>query len=363
MQQKPKFIILITLICFIFLLFFPVKVWGVNSQLTGGGGGSCVKQCKTMWYYDDPYTAINPQRHYYCKEYYPLPPECAGTTTPTKEEKEKDKWCCNNSTAECYECSKTGAWSTEAQCKAHCPSGTYLHCRPSLLTGKGSYCKPATWYIVNPGDECKKDADCQNGGTPPPPPPATPKYSCNTSTWTCSQNLNGVYSSLATCQSNCPRPSAGGSPPPGSPPPVSPPPVSPPPVSPPPVSPPPTVPETEPCWIFYLDLPARAWVGYSITGRWSASADCDDCDVDCTSYPECVWKLNNIGIVNIGANEYKFTLSQSGTYDYTLTCYGQGGTDKRTETATVEALNLPWWREIIPVLPKDLQGFLRGIWE
>jgi len=182
-----------------------------------------------------------------------------------------------------------------------------------------------------------------------------------------------------------PPPANGGGcteeePPPVSPPPVSPPPVSPPPVSPPsnggtppsnggytpPVwtppatsppatSPPPTLPPTEPCIINYFELPERAWVGYPITGKWSAGAWCDDCDVDCTPYPECVWKQDSIGI---GFDEYKFTLSQSGIYNYTLTCYGQGGIDERTETATVEALNLPWWREIIPVL----QGFLRGIW-
>ncbi len=111
--------------------------------------------------------------------------------------------------------------------------------------------------------------------------------------------------------------------------------------------------------IDYFEFPKRAWVGYSITGRWSASAWCEDCDVTCTPYPECVWKLNNIGIGNIGANEYKFTLSQSGTYTYTLTCYKQGGRDQKQATVTIEALNLPWWREIIPVLP----GFLRGIWE
>jgi len=312
-----------------------------------------------------------------CVKWDTTSPECVSETTPTptEEEKKEKKWCCNNSTGDCYSCTKTGAWSTLAQCEAHCPSGTYKHCRPSLLTGKGSYCKLKTWYIVNPGNECEKDADCQNGGTTPP---TTVKYSCNTSTWTCSQDSNGVYSSLATCQSNCKKP-------PGT--------LSCPgndycyacnkstyqcyqnkngpytskamcqkyckkptttPTSSPPTSPPPTLPETEPCMISYFELPARAWVGYPITGRWSASDWCDDCDVDCTPYPECVWKQNNIGLWD----EHKFKLSQSGTYTYTLTCYGEGGADKRQETTEVKAINLPWWREIIPVLP----GFLRGIW-
>jgi hypothetical protein len=107
--------------------------------------------------------------------------------------------------------------------------------------------------------------------------------------------------------------------------------------------------------INYFELPQRAWVGYPITGRWSASDWCDDCDVSCTPYPECVWKKDSIGT---GFGENEFTITQSGTYDYTLTCYGSGGIDERTESATVEVLNLPWWREIIPVL----QGFLGGAW-
>jgi len=125
----------------------------------------------------------------------------------------------------------------------------------------------------------------------------------------------------------------------------------------PPAYTPPTPPVSLPCSIDYFTLPDRAWVGYPITGKWSASADCDDCDVNCVPYPACVWKLNNIGIGNIGANEYKFTLEQSGTYDYTLTCYGEDGIDERTKSATVKALNLPWWREIIPVLPGSLFSF------
>jgi len=150
-------------------------------------------------------------------------------------------------------------------------------------------------------------------GTPsPPPPPPPPKYSCNESTWTCYQNSSGIYSSLSRCQDACVEP---------------------------------------PCMIDYFEFPKRAWVGYSITGKWSASTWCKDCDVTCSPYPECVWKENNIGI---GFDEYKFTIKQSGTYTYTLTCYKQGGADQRQATVILEALNLPWWREIIPVLPGSL---------
>jgi len=111
-----------------------------------------------------------------------------------------------------------------------------------------------------------------------------------------------------------------------------------------------------PCMINYFEfLQTRAWVGYPITGTWSASDWCEDCDVTCTPYPECVWKQDSIGI---GSDEYKFELEESGDYTYTLTCYKQGGADQRQATITLEALNLPWWREIIPVLP----GSLFSLW-
>ena len=150
------------------------------------------------------------------------------------------------------------------------------------------------------------------GGTPPPPP----KYSCNRSSWTCYQNSGGPYSSLSSCQSACVEP---------------------------------------PCMIDYFEFPKKAWVGYSITGKWSASTWCEDCDITCTPYPECVWKQDSIGI---GSDEHEFTLEESGDYVYTLTCYKQGGKDEKQATVRLEALNLPWWREIVPVL----RGFLGGAW-
>jgi len=173
-------------------------------------------------------------------------------------------------------------------------------------------------------DDCRNSRDCGAGwgdGTVSSPPVSPPS--------------NGNVPSNGTNGNGVTPPSNGGyTPPAGS---------------------PPTLPETQPCMINYFVLPQRAWVGYPITGEWSASDWCDDCDVDCTPYPECVWKKDSIGT---GFDEYEFTIEQSGTYDYTLTCYGPGGIDERTEPATVEALNLPWWKEIIPVL----QGFLGGMY-
>ncbi len=188
----------------------------------------------------------------------------------------------------------------------------YKVCATGAGCAEAGTCVNTSTYNKNKADECQTDADC-NGGTPPPVSPPS-----NGGT----PSSNGGYT---------------------------------PPVWTPPAGPPPTLPDIEPCMINYLELPERAWVGYPITGKWSASDWCDDCDIDCTPYPECVWKQDSIGI---GFDEYKFTIEQSGTFNYTLTCYGEGGIDERTKSATVKALNLPWWREIIPVL----RGFLRGVW-
>ena len=356
MQQKTKFIIFISLICFISLLFLPVEVWGttINTDGGGGGGDECTQTCVSYTCSGCPDASYTGPGAYYCPGYWDgsdccswsckscdklvpktIPSWCFDNTTATTKEKEKKKYYYNT-------CNRSGwPWNWTWKC---------------VLTSH-----------TRPGDDvCQVDADCGNGGT------TTPKYSCNTSTWECSENSNGVYSSLSVCEDNC-KPSGTLSCPgndycyacnkttyhcykssagpyatlnmcknhcrePSTGPPSPPPP-----------------PETEPCMINYFELPERAWVGYPITGKWSASDWCDDCDVDCTPYPGCVWKEDSIGT---GFDEYKFTIEQSGTYNYTLTCYGEGGIDERTETATVEALNLPWWREIIPVL----QGFLRGIW-
>ena len=77
-QQKIKFIIFITLICFIFLLFFPGKVWA-SAGAIGGGGGShdcgpnekCVAG-HSVWV-DDP---VIPGWDYICTKCGPIKECC-----------------------------------------------------------------------------------------------------------------------------------------------------------------------------------------------------------------------------------------------------------------------------------------------
>jgi len=238
------------------------------------------------------------------------------------------------------------------------------------------------------------DADCSNGGITTP---TSSKYSCNTSTWTCSQDSNGVYSSLSVCEENCIKPSGPLSCPGNdycyacnkttyqcykssagpyttlnmcknhckepSTGPTSPPPTSPPPVSPPPVS---------ECKIYEFSIngntneerdPLLVFVNASLKGLISTNTDCTKCTVesdDTWGNPSKEYAMNI-------ANGYKaketFSIPEAGTYSFTVKCIGDPADpmdfdEDTVSLKTVQAINLPWWREIIPVLP----GFLRGIW-
>jgi len=353
--EPSKFITVITLICFISLLFLPGKAWSSHNDLfpSGGGGDECdpIEKCVEGHFEFIPGYGND----YICTktEVIKEPPSSCFSTPTTKEKEEKTypyKACAGGcKEGQCVyhqstDPSRSDECQSDADCRAPTPPAQY-----SCNQCRGTTC--SVRYSSSPcSNTCITDADCRvptrpsnggtppsnggtppsngwtppsNGGTPSPPtggwtpPPPPPKYSCNQSTWTCYQNSSGPYSSLSSCQSACVEP---------------------------------------PCMINYFEFPKRAWVGYSITGRWSASDWCVDCDVTCTPYPECVWKQDNIGT---GFDEHEFTLEQSGDYIYTLTCYKQGGRDQKQVTVSLEALNLPWWREIIPVLP----GFLRGIWK
>ena len=341
MQQKSKFIILISLICLASLLFIHGEVFS---------GTLCtyeVKNCKNV------YDKVTGKTEYVCDGYEKV---CVETTTTTTKEKEDKEWNCRvcsgpycviqtfkkvcqdacKKDLDCFQPPPPPTYSCK-QCRDTTCSVRYSNSPCSNLCSTNADCGPITpptsppatsppatsppsngngWTPPATSPPSNGWTPPSNGGTPSPPPPPPPKYSCNKSNWTCYQDSSGIYSSLSRCQDACVEP---------------------------------------PCMIDYFEFPKRAWVGYSITGKWSASTWCEDCDVTCIPYPECVWKENNIGI---GFDEYKFTIKQSGTYTYTLTCYKQGGRDQRQATVTIEALNLPWWREIIPVL----RGFLGGVW-
>ena len=109
--------------------------------------------------------------------------------------------------------------------------------------------------------------------------------------------------------------------------------------------------------------PLFVWVNAVLKGYISVNDSCTTCTV--TS--EDTWgnppKSYTITSISTYINE-TFKILVSGTYSFKLECIGNpADTDDFDEDTvslkTVEALNLPWWQEIIPVLP----GFLRGLFK
>jgi len=137
------------------------------------------------------------------------------------------------------------------------------------------------------------------------------------------------------------------------------PPVWTPPVNPPPPPPAPT------CQIIEFSLngktneesdPLRVWVGSVIKGLVSTNAFCETCTVESTD----TWgndpdpKVYTMTLNNGYNADEEFKIDTSGTYSFTLTCQGSDPDDIDEDTTSlqvVEAINLPWWQEIIPVLP------------
>ena len=124
----------------------------------------------------------------------------------------------------------------------------------------------------------------------------------------------------------------------------------------------------EDCIINKFELPKRAWVDIETTASWSTN-NCDTAEINCIS-DDCIEGVENLsGSVSVGINQSKnFTIKAPGTYRYELEACGPNNC--RTyedvlgtglEYIEIEALHLPWWEEIIPILPDNLQGFLRGI--
>jgi hypothetical protein len=123
-----------------------------------------------------------------------------------------------------------------------------------------------------------------------------------------------------------------------------------------------------PCVINKFELPKRAWVDIETTASWSTN-NCDTAEINCIS-DDCIEGVENLsGSVSVGINQSKnFTIKAPGTYRYELEACGPNNCETYEdilgtglEYIEIEALHLPWWQEIIPVLPDNLQGFLRGL--
>ena len=316
--------------------------------------------------------------------------QCVGSTPTTRDDRESG-WNCTPSTETCVYLSNTNktVFKTEARCKAYC-----IYCNACVkqyfgLWGEENCRKNYRNCSTGGTDACKTNADCQGVTTPPPPEPEPVRYSCNTTTWRCEQKSGGMYSALSTCQSNCVKPSGvtscpggdncyscnrntgecyrnynggyaglamcqkycttGGTS--GT------------------TAPRPTTTTTvPPCVINKFELPKRAWVDIETTASWSTN-NCDTAEINCIS-DDCIEGVENLsGSVSVGINQSKnFTIKAPGTYRYELEACGPNNC--RTyedvlgtglEYIEIEALHLPWWEEIIPILPDNLQGFLRGI--
>ena len=110
--------------------------------------------------------------------------------------------------------------------------------------------------------------------------------------------------------------------------------------------------------------PLFVLVNASLKGYISVNDSCKECTVtsdDTWGKPSEDYTITSIADTYINRT---FSIPESGIYSFSLSCIGNPADpddfdEDTTSLKAVEALNLPWWREIIPVL----QGFLRGAWE
>ena len=107
--------------------------------------------------------------------------------------------------------------------------------------------------------------------------------------------------------------------------------------------------------------PLLVWVNASLKGYFSVNDVCKTCIVssnDTWGYTPQSYPITTIN----SSHTETFKIDTAGIYNYTLECVGADPEDVAIDNLslqTVQAINLPWWREIIPVLT----GFLRGVWE
>ncbi|MDD2677828.1 MAG: hypothetical protein WC288_00240 [Candidatus Paceibacterota bacterium] len=255
--------------------------------------------------------------------------DCGGSTTTTPPS--SSRWSCSVNQKQCHQ-NTNGAFTSYSSCMAYCnPSSTPTPtAAPPPSTRYSCNTSTGQCYAKSSGSYSSLSS-CQAACKPSSSTPTTTtttttltRYACNQENGTCYSNPNGPYSSIASCENNCFR---------------------------------------KPCTIDIFTIndkdtsPIRVWVTQLNQGHWSASDYCDNCNISCSPYPDCLWQKDNIGTGGPGAI-YQFKLKEYGSYTYTLTCFNSFG-DRPSETLQVNAVNLPWWREIIPVLPGSLWGIIK----
>jgi hypothetical protein len=95
-----------------------------------------------------------------------------------------------------------------------------------------------------------------------------------------------------------------------------------------------------------------------LKGYFSVNDTCKTCTV--TSNDTWGYSPQTYEITTLDSDYTEiFEIDTANTYSYTLTCEDAEGNEVQDTLSlqTVKALNLPWWREIIP----NLGGFLRGL--
>jgi hypothetical protein len=232
------------------------------------------------------------------------------------------------------------------------------------LMSKGYNCNLETYQCSSepiPGGLFATRTGCSHYCQKPPM-----RYTCDTENWVCVEDPNnGVYASLSNCQPDCTNKceckkcsSSGpcvkqctsntdcnnGTPPPTS---------------------PPTTEEPPRCQIFNFQVPHHAWIGYDSLAEWTTNNVCTWAEITCKleDGSDCGDKENLSGEVPVGFDqEQKFRIFDVGIYQYQL----KACVDKNKEETCViwedvlgtgldyvqiQALNLPIWQEINPVLP------------
>ena len=110
-----------------------------------------------------------------------------------------------------------------------------------------------------------------------------------------------------------------------------------------------------------IQNPLIVWVNASLTGYFSVNDSCKTCTVssdDTWGDPPQTYPITTLK----SSYTETFKITTAGTYSYTLECVGADPKDIVTDIlslATVKAINLPWWREIIPHLLPFLRGMIR----